>query len=382
MAEKGGIGGAAPGADPSTQELEEQWKQAVDALTEAPRNVDLLLRIGQLSERLGRAPEAYNYYRKSLTLDPSKSFLAAKLRALAVTPEQKEEAAKFSRQPASFKAALDGLYLYPVRGKGLALLLLGGLFIWLSRFLVKGGGLRVGGLLGGLAAAYLSMFFIDVCHTTINGEDHLPDWPDPLRVSEFLWDVLKFFVAKLVALGPAIAVLIIFGFGDVAEQAPKVIPDFQMKYAKRPAAAEAEGETPAQPAATPAPPPVAPETPSILPRLVLALGGAALLGLVGLIYLPMATLSNVVMGSPFTCLNVPFIVRSIVAAPRNYLICLGAYFGTLLVVGGAETMAFIVGILPTGFAVALLELYCMTVLMRLMGLFYRINQAKLAWMAD
>jgi hypothetical protein len=36
----------------------------------------------------------------------------------------------------------------------------------------------------------------------------------------------------------------------------------------------------------------------------------------------------------------------------------------------------------TGIGLAFLELAGMTMLMRMLGLFYRMNQAKLGWMAD
>jgi hypothetical protein len=118
--------------------------------------------------------------------------------------------------------------------------------------------------------------------------------------------------------------------------------------------------------------------------MLLLLGlGILVFFLVGLVYLPMAKLANIVMGSPWTCLNFPFIFKSIGAAPRNYVICLGCYLGTALVVGAAEFAVQRMNlILFTGFVVALLELYGMTVLMRLLGLFYRMSQAKLGWMAD
>jgi hypothetical protein len=118
-------------------------------------------------------------------------------------------------------------------------------------------------------------------------------------------------------------------------------------------------------------------------KLTLGLVGIGVLGLLGLVYLPMATLANVVMGSPFTCFNFPFIFRSIGAAPRNYLICLGCYFGISLLVGAVEFAVNVGGVIVlTGFAVGFLELYGMTMLMRLLGLFYRMNQARLGWLAD
>ena len=118
--------------------------------------------------------------------------------------------------------------------------------------------------------------------------------------------------------------------------------------------------------------------------MLLLLGlGILVFFLLGLVYLPMAKLANIVMGSPFTCLNFPFVFKSIGAAGRNYLICLGCYFGVVLLMGAAEFAVRRLDLLIfTGFILAFLELYGMTVLMRLLGLFYRMSQAKLGWMAD
>src|SRR5689334_24965046 len=109
-------------AGPSRAELEERWKETVGVLGERPRDAELLVKAGQLSEQLDRRAEAYTYFQKALKLDPSKSFLVAKLRGLAVTDQQKEEVTRVSRQPTSFAASLPDIYKYPVRGKGLPIL--------------------------------------------------------------------------------------------------------------------------------------------------------------------------------------------------------------------------------------------------------------------
>jgi hypothetical protein len=386
-------GSPAGGGGPSPQELEERWKETIDALTESPRNVDVVIKAGQLSEQLGRPHEAFNYYRKALTLDPSKSFLATKLRAVAITPEQKDEVTKYLKRPASFPASLATIYSYPVRGKGLPVLLLGAAFMWVARVLVRGGIGLSGVSLAGLASAYMAMFYIDVCHTTIGGEDHLPDWPDPLRLTEFISDVAKFFMAGVSAFLPVILLFLVFGLGGHAEPAVREIPDFQMKHSTRTPASPAEDEATGLPAPSVRPgapvaptvpvAPAAPLAPSLPPGLIVMVAAGLLLGILGILYVPMATLANVVMGSCWTCFNFPFVIHSILKTPGNYGICLAMYFGTSLIVGAAETGVWMGGVVvPTGFALAFMELYGMTVLMRLLGLFYRMNQAKLGWMAD
>lgn len=381
---------------PSQAELEERWKEVVDVLGESPRDVDLLIKAGDLSEQLNRRPEAYNYYHKALTLDPSKGFLVPKLKALATGPKQVEEVTKISKRPTSFTASLNGLFTYPVHGKGFFILVMGALLLWFARLLAAHSLSMAGFTIAGIVTAYLCMFYIDVCHTTVGGEDHLPDWPDPLRLHEFGVDIGKFFVASIVSFLPVIILVVAFGATLWSSgEDPHFIPAKTLPaHGVRPAHSEfdpdddddrkpATSSTTPAPATAPQPPPVAPSVDSKLGmQLVLVLAILVFI-VVGLVYLPMAKLSNIVMGSPFTCLNFPFVFKSIGAAKQNYLICLGCYFGVTLVMGVAE---FVVGrfqiILFTGLLLAFLELYGMTVLMRLLGLFYRMSQAKLGWMAD
>jgi hypothetical protein len=179
-----------------------------------------------------------------------------------------------------------------------------------------------------------------------------------------------------------ILILLALGPGGFSKSAREEIPDFQMEYAKRAVhPASPVPEDPAQAAPPPAPPPP-PAPAGIAWRLVAPVIAVIVWIPIGLVYLPMATLSNVVMGSPWTCFNFPFVIRSLFASPKNYLICLGAYLGVFAILGGAEFGAALLGILPTGFALAFLELYGMSILMRLLGLFYFMDQAKLGWLTD
>lgn len=365
-------------AGPSRAELEERWKEAVDVLAERPRDAELLVKAGQISEQLDRRAEAYTYFHKALTLDPSKAFLVAKLRGLAVTDQQKEDVARFAKRPASFEAALSDIFKYPVRGKGLPILILGALFMWIGRGLSSHSMGPWGLTIAGAVAAYMAMFYIDVCHTTVGGDDHLPDWPDPLRIHEFGLDVGKFAGAMICSFLPVVVILIYLGTSGGSGDDGEFRTSIERKH---PPPAKADDDA-GDPARAPSPAPQ-PEMSKAAAKAMLGLIGIGAFGVVGLIYLPMATLANVVMGSPFTCFNFPFIFRSIGAAPRSYLVCLGCYFGVWLILGAIEFMVHVSGVLIlTGFAMAFIELYGMTTLMRLLGLFYRMNQAKLGWMAD
>lgn len=380
--------GLPPPSGPSQAELEERWKEVVEVLGESPRDAELLVKAGSLSEQLNRRAEAYNYYHKALTLDPSKGFLVPKLKALASGPQQIEEVTKISRRPTSFTASLQGLFSYPLRGKGFFVLVMGGLFLWAGRLLASHGIGTAGLTIAGIVTAYLCMFYIDVCHTTVGGEDHLPDWPDPLRLHEFGLDIGKFFVATIVSFLPVIILVAAFGAtlfssGEDEHFIPaKTLPAHGSPHAADPDDEDAPKAGHASPAPAPAPVPV-PSRGSGGGTLILLGAGILAAFLVGLVYLPMAKLANIVMGSPFTCLNFPFIFKSIGASWKSYTLCLACYFGIVLFTGAAE---FVIGrlniLLFTGLVVGFLELYGMTVLMRLLGLFYRMNQAKLGWMAD
>ena len=374
-------------AGPSREELEERWKEAVDVLGERPRDAELLVKAGQLSEQLDRRAEAYTYFHKALTLDPSKSFLVSRLRGLAVTDKQKEEITRISKQPASFAASLPDIVKYPLRGKGLPILIMGALLLWLSRGLAAHSIGPWGLVIAGAVAAYMAMFYIDVCHTTVGGDDQLPEWPDPLRLNEFGADVGKFVCATFVSFLPVIAIFIwlISSAPSADDDEYRVVhkPDWTPSVAT----AKDDDDDASSPAHAPAPPPAAapapPEASKGAARVMLAVIGMGIFGIVGLIYLPMATLANVVMGSPFACFNFPFIFRSIGASARSYLLCLLCYFGVWGVAIGVEVVVKVTGVIVfTGFALALIELYGMTMLMRLLGLFYRMNQARLGWMAD
>jgi hypothetical protein len=391
MAEPGKPGAPAPtpAEGPSRQQLEERWKDVVEALTERPRDVNLCIQAGDLSQQLDRRPEAWNYYHKAVTLDPSKTFLIAKLRGLAATQQQKDDVTRMSQRPASFAAGLSTVFKYPLKGKGLPILLLGALFMWIGRGLASHGIGTAGLTIAGFIAAYMAMFYIDVCHTTVSGDDELPEWPDPLRLHEFGLDVGKFLVAFIVSFLPVILIFV-FATSSLFSASDEELAEM----ANTPIAAttaEPQDEDDDDPAPAPAPAPAPPMTtpkpkPEVSPlagTLILCGLGILVFGLVGLIYLPMATLVNVVMGSPFTCFNFPFVFRSIGSAAKDYMICLGAYFVTWLVMGAAEAGVRAANIiLFTGLGLAFLELYAMTVLMRMLGLFYRMNQARLGWMAD
>jgi hypothetical protein len=375
---------------PSAEDLEARWRMAMEAVTEAPRSPEVLLHAAGLAEQMGRKTEAYAYYHKAITLDPTKAFLIPKLRQNAVTPEQQQEATKIAKRPASFARALDDVFAYPFRGGGIGILILGAVFVYGCRLLFQYNTLIpfVSFLAGGLITAYLSMFYVDVCTSTATGSEDLPEWPDPVRFREFLLDWSKLATASFVSFLPVIAAFALLTV--------YVIQNLPAKQAEPPPAystyfVDSKGFITPTPAAKRVPAPVAaPQAsvedlipPGVRAALALIVVAGGFVSLLGLAYLPMATLVNCVYGHPFACFNPVFILRSMFAAPKNYAICVLGYFGTAFLVGVLEAVAALPKVfLFTGVAIVMLEIYGLTVQMRILGVFYRMNQSKLRWMSD
>ena len=173
-----------------------------------------------------------------------------------------------------------------------------------------------------MTVGYLYAFMQNVIQSSARGEQAMPDWPE---VSAF-WDdmVVPFFqfsLIWLVCLGPGIAVMLLL-------RSP--------------------------------------------------LGGVSLLFL-GLFCLPMAILT-VAMADSITGLN-PFIIFSgIGKVPFPYLTTCGIFLVVIALVHGIQKfLAWTdIPILPTVIG-TFISLYGVTVEMRLLGLLYYTNKAKLAW---
>ncbi len=381
---------AEPPKGSSPEEAEARWREMMDAVSEQPRNPDVLVKAGQLSEQMGRRLEAYTYYHKAFEIDASKTFLVAKLRQYAGTPREVEETTRLSKRPATFARALDDVFSYPLRGSGLGILILGAIFVFGCRLLMQYNIIPlVGTAVVVISTAFLMMFYADVCGSTANGSEDLPEWPDPTRFTGFVVDLAKFGIAGIVAFLPVILLCILLipallaaapaggDFGEDWSPGNRVVP---MPPGVRPANDdEGGGAYLADPVVA-----HAPAGPKAAIGVVLAfLAGCLVFGIVGLMYWPMAILANVIFGNPFACINPVFILRSIRAAPKNYAICLLGFFGTAVLAGILETVSLLFGFfLFSGLVVTLIEIYAFTVQMRILGVFYRMNQSKLAWMAE
>jgi hypothetical protein len=231
--------------------------------------------------------------------------------------------------PTNFFALWRGAFSYPLKKDGAILLVCGTVVFsflnganWvLSQAKFAGAGIGVAYLLCVvMSVGYLFAFMQNIVQTSARGDQAMPDWPE---ISAF-WDDLvvpfsRFTTIWLVCLGPGIAVMI-----------------------RQPLAG--------------------------LPILFL-----------GLVCLPMAILT-VCMADSITGLN-PFIIFSgIGKAPLPYLATCGIFLSVIAVMRGSQMLLEWTGvpILPTVIS-SFISLYGITVEMRLLGLLYHTNKAKLAW---
>jgi hypothetical protein len=231
--------------------------------------------------------------------------------------------------PTSFFALWRGAFSYPVKKDGVFLLVCGTLvfgFLDGARWVLSY--FKFAGFLGLaywlcliMGVGYLFAFMQNIVQASSQGEEKMPDWPE---ISGF-WDDLavpcfRFAFVWLVCLGPGIAVMV-------------------------------SGHP---------------------------LAGVPLL-LLGLFCLPMAILT-VCLADGIAGLNPVIIFSGIGKVPLPYLTICGIFLVVIALVNGVQLLLELTGIpiLPTVIS-AFISLYGLTVEMRLLGLLYWINKAKLAW---
>ncbi len=231
--------------------------------------------------------------------------------------------------PTNFFAVWRGAFSYPVKKDGMILLVCGTIifgFLDGARWVLSY--FKFAGFLGLaywlcliMSVGYLFAFMQNVVQSSAQGEQKMPDWPE---ISAF-WDDLavpffQFLTIWLICLGPGIAVML----------------------------------------------------------LVSPLAGVPLIFL-GLFCLPM-TFLTVSMADSITGLN-PFIIFSgIGKVPLPYLTICGIFLVIIALVHGVQILLdwTQIPILPTVVS-TFIGLYGVTVEMRLLGLLYYTNKAKLAW---
>jgi hypothetical protein len=231
-----------------------------------------------------------------------------------------------------FFARLPGAFLYPLRGTGWIMLIVGSVLFALVGLTVAllGGGILIPVALIGylLAAGYLCAFMIKVIRSSGSGDQELPDWPE---LGGWWEDILRPFLLILATgafcLAPAVAWLLIAG-------------------------------VPADPASVERWVPLA-----LLAR--------------GLLYLPMA-MTAVALHNAMAALNPLLVVRSILRIPLQYLVaCL-----TLLAVEALQVAlkdVFVERPVLRWAVLGCASFYLLVVEMRILGLMYHANREKLGW---
>ena len=108
---------------------------------------------------------------------------------------------------------LQDAFLYPIRGNGWLMVLLGAAFSITVEFMSYMPFLWL--LMGVFAGGFFSAYYLDTVATTMDGRNDVPDWPD---FNDFAEDILKPFLRMfgiaLLAFGPAYVVIALIWFAD------------------------------------------------------------------------------------------------------------------------------------------------------------------------
>jgi hypothetical protein len=244
----------------------------------------------------------------------------------AVAEAVQEE--KKARRPRDFYRCLPGAFVYPFKGAGIFLLIIGGLFfggLRFVRFLYSG----IFGILISIAVTgYLNAFMLSIISSSAMGEDELPNWPG---VADFFEDLVRPYFLVLGVLAFSVFPLIVFAGAAWHFDLDREI---------------------------------------VVPGLITLAGLAA-------IYYPMGLLA-VAMFDTASALSPAIIMPSIFKAPMAYLVaCLVLALVLAARVAGA---VFFAKIPVAGFVFdGLFAFYFLIVGMRILGLLYYANKERFGW---
>ena len=231
----------------------------------------------------------------------------------------------------NFFRRLPGAFIYPFRGTGVILLLIGGFFFGgfrFVRFLYSG----VFGLLITVAViGYLNAFMLSIINSTANGKDELPDWPG---FTDFSTDIVHpYFLVLGVFAVSAFPLIAFIGSAWYFALGPAIV----------------------------------------LPV------GLALTGLAALYY-PMGLLA-VAMYDDASGLSPAVVFPAMFKAPAAYLVAC-VVLGLVLVLRGLSA-TLLAQIPVAGFLLdGLVSFYLIVVGMRILGLLYFANEERFGWFKD
>lgn len=229
------------------------------------------------------------------------------------------------RTPESFARQTVPALSYPLHGNGF-LLMAGGAFLYGIMGSLRGYALYGGFVVSFLAQAYLMIYAREILRRSANGEPHLPPWPDITRSSDYRNAFLEFYAAGLLCFAPVTVVGFLHSRTNPWHGAFMVLASIP-----------------------------------------------------GLLYLPMA-LTAITLSDSFSGMNPRLVLPSIWRTRRSYLILL-VTLGLIIAVAALSDVLLRwlqIPLLPRLLGGAI-NIYVVAVAMRLCGLFYRTEEAKLAW---
>lgn len=214
--------------------------------------------------------------------------------------------------------------VYPFRGEGVFLLLVGAVFFWLANFLTFLP--LVGSIVGLLTFAYFWAYLLEIMRSSATGKDQLPGW---VPITDFWNDIAA--PCLLAVMTIVLSGLPLIGIAVTGATTSWDPPTWSWIAA----------------------------------------------GVVSVLYLPMSLLA-VNLGGSITAMNPAIIVPSIMRVPGDYLIAcmfLVLLLGVEGILGDSMGQITVIGSLLRIFV----SLYFGAVEMRILGVLYHINRHELGW---
>ncbi|MHC4660131.1 MAG: tetratricopeptide repeat protein [Planctomycetota bacterium] len=195
------------------RELEEQYRELRNIIEDSPSGFNHA-RLGDICFELGRIQEAIGSYNRALSADPDGAqYLARKIQQKLNPHDFKQIIVPAPIIPIS--QALPDIVMYPFRGKGLGLVIIGAVFFAIFTFvlqLIQRGFLWFFGIgIWVILFGYLLSYYISILkRTAFSGEDEPPNWPDFMNIiTEIAKPAFWFFATIIMGFFPAIVLLII-----------------------------------------------------------------------------------------------------------------------------------------------------------------------------
>lgn len=334
--------------------VDEEKYLALLARTEIERdNADLYAELGLMAVEMGRRAESVAFLTRALRLKPSLAHLREPLQKIA-TPEELrglEEYAPAKPFAETYRTALR----YPWTGHGPYILVAGAVGLGIARAAAFGFPIPhpmaraiLAFIFWFIFTGYLWGFLFDVLKHSAKGDTDPPHWPDLFNMFDMAREGIRACGAFIIALLPAVFVLFFHAIALI-----------QLVFFGK----------------------SGPEAALLTAAAIPALAYGAFM-------LPMSLLANGMFNNPVAAFDIVHVLKSIRATWSDYRLLMPTVALLLLVTVPTMELVFFLGsghlglLLVYFIPIALMtfvELYSGMVLMRLLGLFFAANQAKLKW---